>query len=82
MAREYVSVDLDWERLCCPEPRFATEEDWWTHHCDREAAMESEAHRWAEGICDMYEFDSDEEREAMYWEAYTDRMNELEEEWT
>lgn len=77
---EFVSVDLDWERLCCPEHHFATEDDWWTHHCDLEAAMEAEAHDYAEGICAMYDFDSDEAREAMYWEAYTDRMKELEEE--
>lgn len=79
---EFVSVDLDWERYCNPVRKFATEDDYWDDHYAREAEMEAEAHEYAEMCCDLYEFDSEEERQAMYDAEFSARMKELEEEWT
>lgn len=54
------------------------EEDAWWDRCmaDRDAA-EREAMRAAESSAELYEFDSEEEREAYIAEVYEDRLAEL-----
>ena len=82
MAREFVCIDLDWERYCNPPRKFATEDEWWDDHYAREAEMEDKAAREADLYCELLEFESDAERQAAWDRAYDACMKELEEEWT
>lgn len=54
-----------------------SEDEWWDRHCEDEAEAEAEAMAAAERSADLYEFDSDEERDAYIREAYEDRLAEL-----
>lgn len=77
MAREYVSIDLDWEHYCSPAQRFATEDEWWDHRGELEAEAEAEAREYAESSAELYEFDSDEERDTYIELEFAAKFDEL-----
>jgi hypothetical protein len=56
---------------------IAEENAWWDRYMDDRDAAEREAMRDAESSADLYEFDSEEEREAYILEAYESRLAEL-----
>lgn len=56
---------------------IAEENAWWDARCDRQIEAEAEAETFANDSAELYEFDSDEEREAYILEAYEERLAEL-----
>jgi hypothetical protein len=53
------------------------ENDWWDDFCVALDGAEKEARAAAEASADLWEFDSEEEREAYIEEVYEDRLAEL-----
>ncbi|MGN1367353.1 MAG: hypothetical protein ACI4WX_00655 [Aristaeellaceae bacterium] len=60
---EPTCYDPDWERYCT-DPAPATEDEWWERYCDDQAALEADARAYAEDMAALFEFDTDEERDA------------------
>lgn len=56
---------------------IAEENAWWDRYMDDRDAAEREAMRDAESSADLYEFDTEEEREAYILEVYESRLAEL-----
>lgn len=56
---------------------IAEEDAWWDERWQEREEAETEAMAYAESSAELYEFDSDEEREAYILEAYEDRLAEL-----
>ena len=56
---------------------IAEEDAWWDARWQEREEAETEAMRAAESSADLYEFDSDEDREAYILECYEDRLAEL-----
>lgn len=74
---EFICFDPAWEALN-RDPSPANEDEWWDRHCEEEAAAEADAMTYAEEMAELYEFDSDEEREAYIQETYNRKMEEYE----
>lgn len=53
---------------------IAEENAWWDRYMEDRDAAEREAMRDAESSADLYEFDSEEEREEYIQETYEDRL--------
>ena len=56
---------------------LAEEDAWWDERWQEREEAETEARAYAEASAELYEFASDEEREAYILEAYEDRLAEL-----
>lgn len=56
---------------------IAEEDAWWDARCERQIEAEAEAETYANASAKLYEFDSDEEREAYIIEVYEERLAEL-----
>ena len=56
---------------------IAEEDAWWDERWQDREEAETEAMAYAEASAELYEFDSDEERDAYILEAYEDRLAEL-----
>lgn len=77
---EYTCFDPDWEALNA-HCRFATEDEYWETMYDAKDRADSEARQYAEGMADMIDFDSDEERDAYIEEEYNAEYERLLEEY-
>lgn len=56
---------------------IAEENAWWDRYMEDRDAAEREAMRDAESSADLYEFNTEEEREAYILEVYESRLAEL-----
>ena len=57
--------------------REALENAWWDDYCEAKHAAERDAMQAAIDSADLWEFDSEEEREAYIEEVYEERLAEL-----
>lgn len=57
---------------------FQTEDDFWNDYYDRQAEAERDVIRDAENMADLYEFETDEERDEYINELIRQGMEELE----
>lgn len=77
---EYVCWDPEWEQYNDPRHGMTparTEDEYWESRYEAEAADEADAMMAAISSADLYEFDTEEEREAYILEHFEDRMAEL-----
>lgn len=66
--REYTCIDPDWETYNAPL-RFTSEDDYWNAIGEAHERAEREAMRSAEISAELWEFESDEDRD-----SYIDKM--------
>ena len=68
---EYICFDPAWEAYNAPR-RYASDDEYFEARCDALELAERDAMESAEMAAGLYEFDSDDERDA-YIEEYFDR---------
>lgn len=74
---EYTCWEPAWEDYLHSGSRAHTEDEWWGERYEEQAAAEADAMIAAISSADLYEFDSEEDRDAYILEAYEDRLAEL-----
>lgn len=74
---EYTCWEPAWEDYLHSGSRANTEDEWWDARYEEQAAAEADAMITAISSADLYEFDSEEDRDAYILEAYEDRLAEL-----
>lgn len=73
---EYTCWEPAWEDYLHGGFRARAEDEWWGEHYEEQAAAEVDAMTAAIDSADLYEFESEEEREAYILEYYEERMAE------
>lgn len=71
---EYICFDPYWERYV-NDPDPATEEEYWDRYYSDQEAAEQDAMTYAEEMADMYDWDSEEEREDYIREVYEAQLS-------
>ena len=70
--RECISIDYDWEDYLHGSPRRMTEDEWWDHYCESQDLLMEEANQAAIDSADLWEFDSEDERDEYIADYITD----------
>ena len=70
--RECISIDYDWEDYLHGSSRRMTEDEWWDHYCESNDRLMEEANQAAINSSDLWEFDSEDERDEYITDYITD----------
>ena len=70
--RECISIDYDWEDYLHGGSRAMSEDEWWDHCCESNDRLMEEANQAAINSSDLWEFDSEDERDEYITDYITD----------